>query len=143
MLACQFLLDALERQADIAFDDAFGTFVTGERPADEIVHAGVTDVLADGRIDIAETDKTAGQSLRADRGCEPNRCQQEGSKPLQNPHGESVVSNGGDFAAGLFTLVPATLVPTDPGDNSECPSSRLPPVPSLPIALVFITPPSQ
>src|SRR5467141_3193160 len=59
----QLLLDALQRQSDGTLHHAFARLVTSERPADEIIRAGVADVLDDGRIDVAQEHEVAGQAL--------------------------------------------------------------------------------
>jgi hypothetical protein len=67
LLPREFLLDSFQLQPHLALHHAFGGVVPLERPADEIVRAGVADVLKDGGIDVAQIDKSAGQALRGSR----------------------------------------------------------------------------
>jgi hypothetical protein len=79
------LLDAFQRQSDIALHHAFAGLIARERAADEIIPAGVADVLDDGRIDVAQEHEAAGQALRVSRVRRPHR-HQDRDKPSQIPH---------------------------------------------------------
>ena len=58
-------------QADAPLHHAFGGVIPRKPAADEIVRGGVTDVLQDARIDVAQKDKIAGQGQSlCGRGCE-------------------------------------------------------------------------
>jgi len=65
LLRRQQVLDPPQRHGDLSLHDAFGRLIACERPADEIVRAGIADVLDDGRVDIAQIDETTRQALRA------------------------------------------------------------------------------
>ena len=54
-------VDAFQRRSDLALENAFARLVTVERPPDEIVGRGVTDVLGNGRIDVAQVDHAVRQ----------------------------------------------------------------------------------
>ena len=58
-------LHALQPQADFPLHHALGGAVARERPADKIVRAGISDVLDDGGVDIAQVDEAAWQVLRS------------------------------------------------------------------------------
>jgi hypothetical protein len=67
LLRREFLLDALQCQSDATLHHAFARLIASERPADEVIRSGVTDVLDDGRIDVAQQHEIAGQGLRGSR----------------------------------------------------------------------------
>jgi len=70
----EFLLDALERKPDVALHQTFGSMIARERPADEIIEAGIADVLNDGGIDLAQEYEAAGQGLGVGCACKHHRC---------------------------------------------------------------------
>jgi hypothetical protein len=63
VLPGEFLLNALQSQPHIALHHAFGGAIALDRPAHEIVHAGIADVLDNRGIDVAQIDEIAGQAL--------------------------------------------------------------------------------
>ena len=61
---CEILLDRFQPQADLPLHHAFGGAIAVQGTADEIVHAGIADVLDDRGIDLAQIDEAARQGLR-------------------------------------------------------------------------------
>jgi hypothetical protein len=53
----------LQGQPNRALHHALGAIIARQRPADEIVDAGIADVLLDGRIDLAQQHEIVGQRL--------------------------------------------------------------------------------
>ena len=63
----KFLLHGPEAKPHVPLDHAFHRAIARNRPAHEIVYAGVADVLDDGWIDVAQEREVAGQALRSGR----------------------------------------------------------------------------
>ena len=80
-------LHALERGRDIPPENAFRGFIAGQRPADEIVGAGIPNLLRDGRVDVAQINEAGRQrALRRnvlhDR--DKHRCNRGAKDPRSN-----------------------------------------------------------
>src|SRR5262249_34019676 len=84
-------LHSLERSRDVLPENALCRLVAGQRPADEIVESGVTNILGDARVHVAQINKTGGQ--RALRPCmfpQREKCDRDRGGPR---------SKGGRFSA--------------------------------------------
>src|SRR5580693_4039734 len=138
LLCRQFLLDAFQRHSDARFHHAFGGVVTRKAAADEIVRPGVANVLNDGGIDVAQIHETARQRLRAGRARKRYRRYQDRNKRLQTAHVRWLA-----IQSRRLCGVSVYRSSDRPGDNSQVAYWRLPRRPSLPIALVLMTPASK